>query len=66
MKGTLQLSKQVSSSSLQFLTGELPIEGQLHRDVFSLLYGVWAKPDTKNYTMVKYLLSNSVGHSNGH
>ena len=63
LKGTLQLSKQASSSSLHFLTGELPIEAQLHRDIFSLLYGVWANPDTKIHTMVKYLLSNSVENS---
>ena len=31
----------------------------LHRDVFSILYGVWANPDTKIHSMVKYLLSNS-------
>ena len=51
------------SSSLHFLTDELPIEAQLHRDIFSLLYGVWANPDTKIHTMVKYLLSNSVKNS---
>ena len=44
LKGTLQLSKQASSSSLHFLTGELPIEAQLHRDIFSLLSGVWVTP----------------------
>jgi hypothetical protein len=56
LKGVLQLSKQASTAALHFLNGELPI---IHRDIFSLFYSVWANPNTKIYTLVKYLLSSS-------
>ena len=36
LKGILQLSKQASTPAIHFLTGELPIEAQVHRDIFTL------------------------------
>ena len=41
----------------------LPIEGKIHRDMFSLFYGVWCNPDTKIHQIVKYLLSTSSENS---
>ena len=55
----LKLSKTAPTPAIHFLFGELPMEGKLHRDMFSLFYSVWSNPDTKIYQIVKYLLSNS-------
>ena len=63
LKGVLQLSKQASTASIHFLTGELPIEAMLHRDILSVFYSVWANPETKIHTMVRYLLTNSADNS---
>ena len=59
LRGILGLSKSSNVSSLYFLLGKLPIEGQLHRDIFALFYNVWSNPDSKVYSIVKYLLENS-------
>ena len=59
LKGVLKVSKQASTAGIHFLTGELPIEAKIHRDVFSVFYSVWNKPDTKIYSIVKYLLESS-------
>ena len=59
LKGILQLSKQASTAGLHFLTGELPVEAILHRDVLSLFYSVWANPNSRIYSIVKYLLTSS-------
>ena len=59
LKGVLKVSKQASTAGIHFLTGELPIEAKLHRDVFSVFYSVWINPDTKIHSIVKYLLSSS-------
>ena len=56
LKSILRLSVSAPTPSIHFMTGELPIEGKIHRDIFSLFYGVWANPDTKIYQIVKYLL----------
>ena len=63
LKSILKLSVTAPTPSVHFLTGELPIEGKIHRDIFSLFYGVWANPDTKIYQIVKYLLENSSENS---
>ena len=63
LKGVLQLSKQASTPAIHFLTGELPIEAKVHKDLFSLFYSIWVNPDTKIYTIVKYLLSSSSSNS---
>ena len=58
IKGILKLSKQASTPALYFLTGELPVEAKIHRDVFSLFFSIWSNPDSKIYEIVKYLLSS--------
>ena len=63
LKSILKLSITAPTPSIHFLTGELPIEGKIHRDVFSLFYGVWANPDTKISQIVKYLLENTCENS---
>ena len=59
LKGVLKVSKQASTAGIHCLTGELPIEAKLQRDVFSVFYSVWINPDTKIHSIVKYLLSSS-------
>ena len=44
---------------MYFLTGELPIEAKLNRDIFSLFFSIWSNPNTKIYELVRYLLKNS-------
>ena len=48
LKSILKLSITAPTPSIHFMTGELPIEGKIHRDVFSLFYRVWADPDKKS------------------
>ena len=40
------------------MTGEIPIEAKIHRDVFSLFFSVWSNPDSKIYSIVRYILSS--------
>ena len=63
MKSFLSLSKTAATPALHFMLGELPIEGKIHRDVFSLFYGVWCNNDTKIYQIVKYLLATASENS---
>ena len=63
LKSLLQLSITAPTPSIHFLTAELPIEAQIHQDVFSLFYSVWTNPQTKIYNIIKYLLQNSNGNS---
>ena len=63
LRGILNFSKSSNIPALHFLLGELPIEGQIHRDVFSLFFSVWSNPNTKIYSIVKYLLENSAENS---
>ena len=63
LKGILQLSKQASTPALHFLTGELPIEAKIHQDIFSLFYSVWCNPNSKIYSILKYLMTNSNDNS---
>ena len=63
LRGILNLSKNSSITALHFLLGELPIEAQLHKDVFSLFFSVWRNPNSKIYQIVKYLLENSQTNS---
>ena len=53
------LSKYTSTPAIHFLAGELPIEGKLHRDMFSLFYSIWKNPHMKIFSIVKYLLETS-------
>ena len=63
LRAILKLSKNSSIPAIHFLTGELPIEGKFHRDVFSLFFSIWNNPNTKIYEIVKYLLENSTENS---
>ena len=65
MKSILRLSVRAPTCSLYFLVSELPIKAQLHKDVFSLFYNVWANPKSKIHELVKYLLeiSNEKSHT---
>ena len=53
LRGFLQLSDSCPIPALFFLTGELPIEAKIHRDIFSTLYNIWLNPQTKLNTIVK-------------
>ena len=59
LKGVLKVSKQASTAGIHFLTGELPFEAKLHRDVFSVFFSMWNNPDTEINAIVKNLLSTS-------
>ena len=56
LRGILNLRKSSNIPALYFLLGELPLEGQYHKDIFSLFYNIWTNPDTKIYHIVKHLL----------
>ena len=58
LKSFLQLSKTAPTPAIPLLTGELPVEGKIHKDVLSLFYSIWSNPDTKIYSIVKYLTQN--------
>ena len=58
LKGILKFSSQASTSTLYFLTGELPIEAMIHKDVFSLFFSVWLNPNTKIYSIIKHISKN--------
>ena len=63
LKSILHLSKSAPTPAIHFLLGELPIEGRIHRDMFSLFYSVWCNPDTKIHQILKYLLATSPDNS---
>ena len=63
LRGILCLSKSSNIAALHFLLSELPIEAQIHRDVFALFYSIWSNPDTKIYEIVKYLLESTQPNS---
>ena len=63
LRAILKLSKNSSIPAIHFLTGELPIEGKIHRDVFSLFFSIWSNPNTKIYEIVKCLLQMSTKNS---
>ena len=63
LKSILKLSNTAPTPSIYFLCGELPVEANIHRDMFSPFYCVWSNPDTKVHQIVKYLLRNSNEHS---
>ena len=63
IKSILKLSLSAPTPAIHFLTGELPVEGKLHKDVFSLFFSIWSNPDTKIYQIVKYLLQTCSDNS---
>ena len=56
LRAFLGLSTRCPVPSIYHLLGELPIEGQIARDVFSLFWNVWSNRDTLVHKVVKYLL----------
>jgi hypothetical protein len=65
LKSVLTLSKSAPTPAIHFLLGELPMEGKIHRDMFSFFFSVWSNPDTKIHQMIKYILSISPDNSRG-
>ena len=63
MRAFLHLSPRCPVEAPYFLLGEIPIEGRIHRDVFSLFWCVWNNKGTKIHEVVKYLLANSKDNS---
>ena len=63
LKSILKLTKSAPTPAIHFLTGELPVEGKLHRDIFSAFFSIWSQPDTKIHEIIKYLLENSCENS---
>ena len=63
IRGFLHLSDSAPIPSLFFLSGELPVEAKIHRDVFSLFHIIWSNPQTKIFQIVKYLLEHSPENS---
>ena len=63
IKSVLQVNKTASTSGIHFLCGELPIEGWLHRNTYSLFYSLWSNPDTRIHDIVKYLLQSVCDNS---
>ena len=59
----MNFSKCSNIPALHFLLGELPIEAKIHQDVFSLFFSVWRNPDSKIYSILKYLLEISESSS---
>ena len=49
LKSILTLSKTAFTPAIHFLTGELPIEGKIHKDIFSLIYSIQYNPDIVKY-----------------
>ena len=63
LRGILNFSNKSNIAALHFLLGELPMEAKIHRDVFSLFFSVWSNPESKIYSIVKYLLENNKENS---
>ena len=63
LKSFLSLSQRGSTAGIHFLLGELPLEGRIDRDVFSLFYNIWCNKNTKIHQIVQYLLDNSPSNS---
>ena len=63
LRGFLHLSDKSPIPSLFFLTGELPVDAKIHRDVFSSFFCIWSNPQLKIFEIVKYLLENSPENS---
>ena len=63
LKSFLHLTEKAPTPAIHFLTGELPVEGKIHRDIFALFYSLWTNPDCKVFEVVKYLLETSSSNS---
>ena len=56
LRGFLKISQSSPTPALYFLLGELPLEANLHMDVFSLFYNIWSNKDTVAFSILKYVL----------
>ena len=63
LRGMLGFSSRSPIPGLQFLLGELPIVGQIHRDCLSLFWSIWSNPNTLAHKVVKYLLIHAPDNS---
>ena len=63
LKSFLKLSSTAPTPAIHFLTGELPIEGKIHKETLTLFHNVWSNPRTKIFQIVKYLLETSPENS---
>ena len=63
LRSILKLSKTSCIPALHFLTGELPIQAKIHRDIFSIFFSIWKNPQTKIHEIVSYLLKMSTNNS---
>ena len=63
LRSFLSLSDRSPVPALFFLFGELPLSAKIHRDVFSLFYGIMSNPKTTVYKIVRYLLEEAPNNS---
>ena len=63
LKSFFSLSDRAPTAGIHFLFGELPLQAQTHRDVFSLFYSIWSNPEAKIHRIVGYLMENSPSNS---
>ena len=56
LRGFLKLSKTCPIPCLYFLTGELPVAARVHLDLLTLFHNIASNPQTKIYSIVKYIL----------
>ena len=63
LKSILKLSLSAPTPAIHFLTGELPIEGKLHKETLTLFHNVWINSNTKIFQIIKYLLQHSPNNS---
>ena len=63
LKSICKLSDTAPTPGVHFITGEPPIEAEMHYDAFILFFCVWSNPNSKIYNIVKYLTVNSYPNS---
>ena len=59
----LSLSTNLPIPALYFITGELPVESKVHRDVFSFFYNLLKNKVTRVFQIVKHLMETSPPNS---
>ena len=59
IKSFLRLFKCAPTPSVYFLSGELPVEAKIHRDMFNIFYCLWTNPNTKVNQIVRHCLQTS-------
>ena len=62
-KTFLQLLENAPTPAIHFLTGELTVEGKIHRDISALFCSLWTNPSFKVFQVEKYLLEISSPNS---